>query len=353
MPSSRALRLSDIASQLGGEVLGPPDTAVSGIATLASAGPADISFLSNARYRRHLESTRAGAVIVARAERDATGLPRIVCEDPYAYYARLAELLHPAAIAEPGVHASAIVEQGADVRPSASVGARCHIGRGAVIGDRAALGPGCAIGAGARIGDDSRLHALVSVYDGCVMGRRTIVHSGAVIGADGFGMAREGEGWRKIPQLGRVLIGDDVEIGANTAIDRGALDDTVIEDGVKLDNLIQVGHNVRIGAHSALAGCVGIAGSTRIGRRCTVGGGTVILGHLELCDDVHIAAASVVTRSIAEPGEYAGLYPLQQKKDWARNAVLLRNLERLQRRVETLERALGVAQSRGATAPEE
>jgi UDP-3-O-[3-hydroxymyristoyl] glucosamine N-acyltransferase len=312
---------------------------VSSIATLASAGAADISFFTHGRYRRQLDSTRAGAVIVSREEREATRVPRIVCDDPYAYYARVAQLLHPALPPEPGVHPTAVVEQGADVRPTAHIGPQCHVGAGASIGERVALGAGCAIGAGVRIGDDSRLHARVSVYERCTIGRRAVVHSGAVIGADGFGMAREGEGWRKIPQLGSVVIGDDVEIGANTTIDRGALDDTVIEDGVKLDNLIQVGHNVRIGAHSAFAGCAGIAGSTRIGRRCTVGGGTVILGHLEICDDVHVGAASVVTRSISEPGEYAGLYPLQEKGEWARNAVLLRNLERLQKRVEALERS--------------
>jgi UDP-3-O-[3-hydroxymyristoyl] glucosamine N-acyltransferase len=341
MPSSRTFRLAEIAQRLGGEVLGAADTAVSGLATLAGASPHDLSFFSQGRYRSQLQSTRAAAVIVGPSEREATPLPRIVCDDPYAYYARVAELLYPAQPPEPGVHPSAVVEPGAEVKPSASIGARCHVGAGAVIGERVQLGAGCAVGERARLGDDTRLHALVSVYHDCLIGRRAIVHSGAVIGADGFGMAREGEGWRKIPQLGKVVIGDDVEIGAGTTIDRGALDDTIIEDGVKLDNQIQVGHNVHIGANSAMAGCVGIAGSTRIGRRCTVGGGAVILGHLELCDDVHIGAASVVTRSILQPGEYAGLYPIQPKSEWARNAVLLRNLDRLAERVEVLERKLG------------
>jgi UDP-3-O-[3-hydroxymyristoyl] glucosamine N-acyltransferase len=207
------------------------------------------------------------------------------------------------------------------------------------LGEQVVLGPGCVVGAGSSIGNHSRLFAHVCVYERSVIGRRAIIHAGAVIGADGFGMAREGEGWRKIPQVGRVIIGDDVEIGANTTIDRGALDDTVIEDGVKLDNQIQVAHNVRIGAHSALAGCVGIAGSARIGRRCTIGGGAIVLGHLEIADDVHISAASVVTRSIRQAGEYAGLYPLQPKGEWARSAVLLRNLEKLEHRLEALERA--------------
>jgi len=305
------------------------------------AGPGDLSFLSRGRFRAQLASTRAAAVIVGAPDRDATRLPRIVCDDPYAYYARVAELFNPCLAPEPGLHPSACVEPGAQVMPSASIGPRCHVAQGAFIGERVSLGAGCAIGAHVRIGDDSRLYALVSIYPECVIGRRAVIHSGAVIGADGFGMAREGERWRKIPQLGKVVIGDDVEIGANTTIDRGALEDTVIEDGVKLDNQIQVGHNVHIGAHTAIAGCVGIAGSARIGRRCTIGGAASILGHLELADDVHIGAASVVTRSIREPGEYAGLYPIQDKARWARNAVLLRSLEKLARRVRALELELG------------
>ncbi len=340
MLTPRTLRLSEIAARFGGELIGDAQTPLRGLASLAAAGPEELSFVARGRFRSQLESTRAAAVIVSRADRDATGLPRIVCDDPYAYYARVAELFAPEEGAVPGVHQNAVVDRDAQVAPSASVGPHCYVGRGAVIGERVSLGAGCAIGDGARIEADSRLHARVCVYAGCVIGRRAIVHSGAVIGADGFGMAREGEGWRKIPQLGRVVIGDDVEVGANTTIDRGALEDTVIEDGVKLDNQIQVGHNVHIGAHTALAGCVGIAGSAHIGRRCTVGGGAVILGHLEIADDVHIGAASVVTRSIRASGDYAGLYPMQPRERWARNAVLLRNLEELADRVQALEREL-------------
>ena len=340
MLTPRTLRLSEIAARLGGELLGDANTPVRGLASLPAAGPEELSFVARARFRSQLEATRAAAVIVGPADRDATRLPRIVCEDPYAYYARVAELFQNESAPEPGVHPSACIEPDVEVSAGASIGPHCFVGRGAFIGERVALGAGCAIGEGARIGGGSRLHARVSVYAGCVIGARAIVHSGAVIGADGFGMAREGEGWRKIPQLGRVVIGDDVEIGANTTIDRGALEDTVIEDGVKLDNQIQVGHNVHIGAHTALAGCVGIAGSAHIGRRCTVGGGAVILGHLEIADDVHIGAASVVTRSIRASGHYAGLYPMQPRDRWARNAVLLRNLEELAARVQALEREL-------------
>jgi UDP-3-O-[3-hydroxymyristoyl] glucosamine N-acyltransferase len=250
------------------------------------------------------------------------------------------ELFFPPSPVRAGIHASAVIEAGAVVHPTAEVGPGCHVAEGAVIGERVVLGSGCAIGAGSRIGDDSRLYPRVTVYHDCEIGRRAIVHSGAVIGADGFGMAPEQGRWRKIPQLGRVVIGDDVEVGANTTIDRGALDDTLIEEGVKLDNQIQIGHNVRVGAHSALAGCVGVAGSARIGRRCTIGGGAVILGHLELADDVHVSAASVVTRSLRQPGHYAGVYPLQSNDAWARNAARLRNLDDLAERLRALEKGL-------------
>jgi UDP-3-O-[3-hydroxymyristoyl] glucosamine N-acyltransferase len=327
----------EIAERLGAECVDGADVAISGLATLQNAGPDDLSFFTQARFRPQLATTRAAAVIVSRSERNATPLPRIVCADAYLGYASAAELLFPPPEAVPGIHPGARVEAGASVHASAEIGFGCHVAAGAEIGARVILGAGCTIGPGARVAADTRLHANVAVYAGCVLGERVIVHSGAVIGADGFGMAQEGGRWRKIPQVGRVVVGNDVEIGANTTIDRGALDDTVIEDGVKLDNQIQVGHNVRIGAHSALAGCVGIAGSARIGRRCTIGGGAVILGHLELADDVHVSAATVVTRSVRQPGEYAGLYPMQARDEWARNAVLLKNLQRLAERVRALE----------------
>jgi UDP-3-O-[3-hydroxymyristoyl] glucosamine N-acyltransferase len=338
MGAARTFRLADIARELGGEVVGDAATSVSGIATLQSAEPSDLSFFIQGRFRSLLEHTRAGAVIVGRKDREATQRPRIVCDDPYAYYALAAGLFYPPVPARPGIHPSAVVEEGALVDPSAEIGPGCHVAADARVGGRVVLGAGCAIGRGVEIGVDSRLYPRVTVYHECEIGRRVIIHSGAVIGADGFGMAPENGRWRKIPQVGRVLIGDDVEIGANTTIDRGALDDTVIEEGVKLDNQIQIGHNVRIGAHSALAGCVGVAGSARIGRRCTIGGAGMILGHLELSDDVHIAAATVVTRSIREAGQYAGFYPIQPKADWARNAALLRRLDTLVARLRALEK---------------
>jgi UDP-3-O-[3-hydroxymyristoyl] glucosamine N-acyltransferase len=329
MRSPRTFTLNEIARLLDGELIGPGDIPITGLSPLGSAVEGDISFLTRAIYRDELGSTKASAVILGSDNKDATSLPRIVCKDPYLAYARLATAIAPPRAVGKGVHPLAHVHPSATLGPEVSIGPFSVIGAKAILGARVIVESGCAIGEGVNIGEDSDIKANVSVYPGCRVGARALLHSGAVIGADGFGMAREGEGWRKIPQLGGVWIGDDVEIGANTTVDRGALEDTIIEDGVKLDNQIQIAHNVRIGAHSAFAGCVGIAGSTKIGRRCTIGGGSVVLGHLHICDDTHIMAASVVTKSIQVPGEYAGLYPLQERATWARNAVLLKNLEKI------------------------
>jgi UDP-3-O-[3-hydroxymyristoyl] glucosamine N-acyltransferase len=337
---SRKCRLGEIVSRLGGELVGNPEIEIRRIATLQNAGPGDLSFLSHARYRRHLDGTRAAAVIVSRADRDATSLPRILCEDPYVYYARAAQLLNPGIRPAPGVHPNAVIETGALVPASASIGPGCHIGRGVRLGERVAVQSGCTIGDEVHIGDDSDLYPSVTVYSRCVIGKRAIIHAGVVIGSDGFGMALDKGRWTKIPQTGRVLIGDDVEIGANTTVDRGALDDTVIEEGVKLDNQIQVGHNVRIGAHTAIAGCVGIAGSTRIGRNCMIGGGARIVGHLEIADGVTVSAAAVVTKSIARAGIYAGVYPIANHREWAKTAAHLRSLDRLVKRVRELEKRI-------------
>lgn len=341
MAHMASMRLEEIVSRLGGELIGEAGTTVCRLATLQSAGPGDLSFLSQARYRPHLDSTRAAAVILPPSERHSTSLPRIISNDPYLYFAQAARLFMPVEAASPGIHPSAVVEADAMVDPSAEIGAGAYVGHGARIEESAVVGPGCYIGAAATVGGHSRLHANVSLYGHCQLGRRAIVHSGAVIGADGFGMVLKDGAWLKIPQTGRVIVGDDVEIGANTTIDRGALDDTIIEDGVKLDNQIQVGHNVRIGAHSALAGCVGIAGSARIGRRCTVGGGAIILGHLEIADDVHVSAATLITKSIRKAGSYAGAYPFAEQRTWARSAAALRHLDELVRRVAALEALQG------------
>jgi UDP-3-O-[3-hydroxymyristoyl] glucosamine N-acyltransferase len=315
--------VAEIVQRLGGDCVGDASLVVDRIATLEAAGPSQIAFLANPRYRAQLASTRAACVIVAPAlaEEAAARGTAIVTPDPYLYYARLSQWWAAGdGGVEPGVHPSAVIEPGARIAPSATIGALCWIGADAVIGER------------------TRIAARVSIGERCAVGERCIVHSGVVIGADGFGFAPHEGRWEKIAQLGAVRIGNDVEIGANTCIDRGALDDTVIEDGVKLDNLIQIGHNVRIGEHTAMAGCVGVAGSAKIGARCTVGGSAGILGHLEIADDVHISSFSLVTRSIAKPGQYTGVFPLDDNASWEKNAATLRQLHSLRDRLRALEK---------------
>lgn len=320
--------LADIAGQLGGELIGDGALRIRRIGALEGADAGTIAFLANPRYASQLQGSKAGCVIVAPAMREAAVArgAAIVAPDPYLYFARLTQWWAARARppAPPGIHPSAVVDPTAEIAPDACIGALCFVG------------------AGARVGAGTRLAPRVTLADGCSIGARGIVHSGAVIGADGFGFApvREAGGVRyeKIEQLGAVRIGDDVEIGANTCIDRGALEDTVIEDGVKLDNLIQIGHNVRIGAHSALAGCVGVAGSAVIGAHCTVGGGAIILGHLTLADHVHVSAASVVMRSIRQPGQYSGVFPIDDNATWEKNAATLRQLHTLRDRIRALEK---------------
>jgi len=333
-------RLAEIVARLGGELIGDPDVVVQRVGTLRSSGPADIAFLAHPKYRRELGETRAAAVVVSPSDRDATAIPRIVCRDPYAYFARVSALFHPPPAVVPGVDPTAVVSPAASVPPSAKVSAGCVVERGARLGENVALEAGCFVGEEAAIGTDSHLHAHVTVYARCVLGARTIVHSGAVIGADGFGFAPEGGQWLKIPQVGRVLIGDDVEVGANTTIDRGAIDDTVIEDGVKIDNQVQIGHNCRIGAHSAIAGCTGIAGSVTIGQHCMIGGAAMISGHLAIADRTVIAGGTWVTKSIDKADTYVSVIPATEGREWRRTVALLRGLERTSERIRALERRL-------------
>jgi UDP-3-O-[3-hydroxymyristoyl] glucosamine N-acyltransferase len=332
--------LREIAAQLGGEVLGEGDVAVSRMASLANAGPGDLSFLSDSKYRSLLEVTGASAVVVGKDASSATHLPRIVTDNPYAYFARVSALLNPVPDLVPGIHPSAIVDATASVPASASVGPHAVIGREARIGEFAVIGAGTVIGEHVGIGDHTVLHANVTIYYGCELGSNCIVSSGVVIGADGFGYAEDQGRWVKIPQVGRVLIGNDVEIGANTGIDRGALDDTIIEEGVKLDNLIQIGHNCRIGAHTVIAGCVGIAGSTRIGRHCRIGGAAMILGHLEIADGVTVSPGSMITRSLAKADTYTALMPFQSHDKWLKTAAHLRHLGDMTDRIARLEKEL-------------
>lgn len=333
-------RLSEIVARLGGRALGDAGVRISQIATLEKAQPDQISFLTNSKYRAQLANTRAGAVILAEADSDATRLPRIISDNPYAYFAKVSVLLNPLPEAKPGIHPRAVIGAGAKIDATASIEATAVIGAGATIGAFSVIGAGCYIGENVVIGSHARLYPRVVIYHDCVIGDNLIAHSGAVIGSDGFGIAMDEDRWIKIRQIGRVLIGNDVEIGANTTIDRGALDDTVIENGVKLDNQIQVAHNVRIGAHTAIAGCVGIAGSTTIGRYCQIGGSAGILGHLQIADHVEIAAFTLIGKSIREAGSYAAIFPFAKTEDWRKNTVHLRHLDDLVQRVKTLEQHL-------------
>lgn len=329
--------LAELVDRFGGTVVGDPSVRITQVAPLESAQSGHLSFLTNIRYQRQLSATRASAVILGEELKDATALPRIVSKNPYAYFAKVSTLLNPAPVAVPGVAPNATVAPSAQVASTAHIGPGAVVGDAAVVGDGAQIGAGCYIGRGARIGESTLLHANVTVYHDCVLGARVIVHSGAVIGADGFGMAMEDGRWIKIPQVGRVVIGDDCEIGANTTIDRGALEDTVLGEDVKLDNQIQIGHNCRIGAHTAIAGCVGIAGSTRIGRYCRIGGSAMIGGHLEIADNVEISGGTTIPKSILKAGTYTSVFPVSLHEDWLKNASVLRHLRDIRERVRMLE----------------
>ena len=300
------MTLAQIVTRLGGRVAGAPDTVVHQVGSLETADSRVISFYTGKRHRAKLDATKAGAVIVSADCEGDTKRPRIVADNPYLYFARVSQLFNPLVRQPAGVHPSAVVAKSAQ------------------LGEGVSIGAGCVVGEDVVIGEGSCLYPRVVIYSGCKLGQRVIVHSGAVIGADGFGIADDNGHWVKIPQIGSVRIGDDVEIGANTTIDRGALDDTVIEEGVKLDNQIQIGHNTRIGAHTAIAGCVGIAGSADIGRHCTFGGAAMILGHLTIVDHVNISAGTFISRSILKPGTYTGIYPVDEHEAWARGAAWLR-----------------------------
>jgi UDP-3-O-[3-hydroxymyristoyl] glucosamine N-acyltransferase len=340
----KSFKLGEIVKRFGGELIGDSAIRVGQVAALESAGPSDITFLAQTRYLPQLAQARAGAVILGPEARDATRLTRIVCANPYAYYAKVSVLLNPPAMVAPGIHKSAVVDKTARVAKSASIGACAVIGKGARIADNVIVGAGCVIGAGASIEAESRLHANVTIYHECRIGARCIVHSGAVIGADGFGIAKEDGVWKKIAQIGRVVIGDDVEIGANTTVDRGAIGDTVIENGAKLDNQIQIAHNVRIGANTAIAACVGIAGSAKIGSNCALGGAAMIYGHINVADNVNVSAGTLIMKSLDKPGTYTGVYPFSSHQRWLRNAAHLRQLDELVKRIREFEARLTKAE---------
>ena len=333
-----AMTLGVLAEQAGAVVHGDANCLIENVATLQSAQRGQIAFLANSRYRRYLSDTGASAVILTPAELAQCPTSALVAENPYLVFARVATLLNPAPVAGQGIHPSAVIATDCDIDPSVSIAPHVVVESGARIGRGSVIGPGCVVGCDSEIGAGSRLYANVTLYHRTTIGDRATIHSGVVIGSDGFGMANDNGTWVKVPQLGRVVIGNDVEIGANTTIDRGALDDTVIGDGVRLDNQIQVAHNVQIGAHTAVAGCVGIAGSTQIGQRCQIGGGVGIVGHLTIVDDVYITAMSLVSGNINKPGLYSSGTPLETNSSWQKNAVRFRQLDDMARRLKQVER---------------
>lgn len=339
--------LADIAERFSLRLAGRsgvsvnPGQLVTGLATLPCASDTQLGFFANVAYRKQLQDTRAAAVILKENAMEDCPVPCLLAENPYLAYARVSALFDMAPLPGPGIHPSAVIDPSATVAPSARIGPHCVVAAHAVIGDDAVLNAGCFIGEASIVGARSSLHARVTLYHNVILGESVVIHSGTVIGADGFGFAPDfsagGAGWCKIHQLGGVRIGNRVEIGANTCIDRGALDDTVIGDGVIIDNLVQIAHNVKIGNNTAIAACTGIAGSTEIGQHCTIAGAVGIVGHLKIANRVHITAKSLVTGSITEPGSYSSGTALSPTTAWRRNAVRFSQLDSLFQRVRTLE----------------
>ncbi|WP_455198602.1 UDP-3-O-(3-hydroxymyristoyl)glucosamine N-acyltransferase [Kaarinaea lacus] len=334
------ITLGELAKRLGARVVGDADCEVHRVATLQNAGEGDIAFLHDAKHQGYLSTTGASAVIVNEsAAKDLPGNGLIV-ENPHIAYTRVAEWLHPLPPGKPGIHPSATIDPGSDIHPDACIGPQCVVEAGAVIAEGCEIGPGCVVSRNAQIGPSTRLVANVTVCHGVKIGSRSILHPGVVIGADGFGLANEEGRWLKVPQVGTVLIGDDVEIGANTTIDRGAIENTIIGDGVKLDNLIQIGHNVQIGDHTAIAACTAIAGSARIGKHCAIGGCVGIVGHLEIADNVTITGMSHVSQAITEPGVYSSGTPLEDNKKWHRNFIRMKQLDEMAKRLKNIEKQM-------------
>lgn len=332
--------LAELARRFGGRVRGAGEVDIVSVAALDRAGPGHISYLQDRRYRPELAATRASAVILRADDAEAYPGNALIVEQPQLCFARIAAFLHPAPAIKAGIHPTAQVDPTARIAASASIGPHAVVEAGAVVGEEAQIGPGCHVGRDARVGARTRLIGRVWIGYGCVVGADSLLHPGAVIGADGFGFAKDGERWVKIPQLGRVVIGNDVEIGANTTIDRGTFGDTEIADGVKLDNLIHIGHNVRIGEHTAMAACVGVSGSVTIGRRCLFAGQVGVVDHVSIADDVMVLGKSMVAASIDEPGAYSSGIPAEPAEQWRRRLVRLRQLDEMAQRLKQLEKEL-------------
>jgi UDP-3-O-[3-hydroxymyristoyl] glucosamine N-acyltransferase len=329
--------LTELAKVLNAELHGNSCT-ITGIATLQNAQSGQITFLDNVKYRKYLPETKASAVILARNNLAECPTNALVMDNPYIGYATLAALFEQLPNAQHGIHPSAVIGNNCNIHPTASIGAQCVIGNNVVIGENTIIEAGCVIGDHSHIGANARLWPRVTIYYNVRVGERAIIHSGAVIGSDGFGFAHNKGQWQKIPQLGRVLIGNDVEIGANTAIDRGALDDTVINNGVKIDNLVQIDHNVTIGEHTAIAGCTAIAGSTCIGKYCAIGGSVSIAGHLTICDGVIITGGALVGQSVDTPGMYTSGVGIQPTLMWKKNLMRIYQLDEMAKRLRKLEK---------------
>jgi UDP-3-O-[3-hydroxymyristoyl] glucosamine N-acyltransferase len=347
-----AVSLGELAVRFGCELRGNPDTLVERVGTLANADSQSVAFLSESRNRRELSATRAAVVVLDRSAADSCPTAALICNNPRATFARITTLLHPGPAYPPGVHPSAIVSPTARIDSTAHIGALSIVGDRAVVGPRVYVGPRCVVEEDVSVAEDVRLVASVTLCRGVTIGARTVIQPGVVIGGDGFGFAPEQGKWVKVPQVGSVRIGPDVEIGANTTIDRGAIEDTVVEEGVKLDNQIQLGHNVRIGAHSVIAGCTGISGSTVVGKHCIIGGAVGIAGHITICDGVTITGFAMVSRSLTVPGVYSSGIPIEESKIWRRQVARYRNLESLGKRVKDLERAVGSGQDEDDDRPD-
>lgn len=335
--TSPAPTVAELAERFALDVRGDATARIHGVGTLARAGKDQLAFLANPRYRGQLDGSTAAAVVMRAADAEGYAGTALIAEDPYTAFAKIAAVFEVVPVHEPGLHPMADIHPDAVIDPAAHVGAFSSIGAGSRVEAGAFIGPGCIVGGDCVVGAGSELLARVTLVTRVRLGQRVRIHPGAVIGADGFGLAMDAGRWIKVPQLGGVVIGDDCEIGANTCIDRGAIEDTVLEEDVRLDNLIQVGHNVHIGAHTAMAGCVAIAGSARIGRYCMIAGGAGIAGHLEICDRVVVTAMSLVSSSIREPGEYSSGTGLMDNRSWRRNAARFRQLDRMARQLRDQE----------------
>lgn len=333
------LLLSQIVERFGG-ILEGEDCAITGVAAPEQAQHGDIVFYTNSHYQTILENSSASAIIRKANTPLKTCAAQIVCTDPYAYFARVSQLFNPRPALQVGIHPSAVVHPDAKIGEGCEIGAFVSIGEGTEIADHCQIQAGSIIGKHVKIGQGTRIFPRVTIYDTCEIGQSCVVHSGAIIGSDGFGMAWGGDQWIDIPQIGRVIIGNNVHIGANTTIDRGTLSDTIIANGVRLDNQIQIAHNVQIGEHTAMAACVGIAGSTKIGANCMFGGAAMVSGHLNIGDRVHISGGTLVSSSLPEAGQYTAVYPLSTHREWVRNAAQLRQIDRLRERMRELERHL-------------